>query len=367
MYINKMGEIISQKRKESGLTQAELAEYIGVSKPAVSKWESGHSMPDIALLPELASFFDITIDELMGYQPQMTEKNIDLLYADLTDKLLNCSADEVFSECRTYIKKYYFCWQLILRMSEFMYNHYTFSCKPDSVLSEILEYTERISNQCDNGNITKRAGYIKTCCLIKLGDLESAEVSAEKLIEPVTNTPVLLSFIYNVQGKAVENEQIILSYIEQNLQLIFTAIPNACIFSDKDHEEYLLKKFSSLLMLFKAEKYYPEHLLRFYFTAAIVYCNIGKTENALKYLWDFIQLLDSIRDNSLRREKNCFQKAHHQTIQTYLGEENFDMKTVFSIIIKYLSENNSFRPLKNESEFNEILLKLQEMADKYFE
>ena len=61
-----IGTFIASKRKEKGLTQEELASYLGVSKPAVSKWESGQSYPDILMLPVLASFFNTSVDELLG-------------------------------------------------------------------------------------------------------------------------------------------------------------------------------------------------------------------------------------------------------------------------------------------------------------
>ena len=67
---------ITRKRKEKGITQEELACYIGVSKASVSKWETGQSYPDIVFLPQLASYFNISLDELMGYQPQMTDEEI---------------------------------------------------------------------------------------------------------------------------------------------------------------------------------------------------------------------------------------------------------------------------------------------------
>lgn len=189
MYLNKMGEIIAQKRKESGMTQAELAEYIGVSKPAVSKWESGYSLPDISLLPVLASFFDISIDELMEYQPQMNERNIDAIHKKLIKNLSELSADTVFSECRSYISKYYFCWKLILKMSQFMYDHYMMSATPQEVLKEIIEYTKRIYHQCDDNKIIMAAKYLNACCLINLNDLDEAQKILENLIEPVTNAP----------------------------------------------------------------------------------------------------------------------------------------------------------------------------------
>ena len=64
---------IWQKRREKKITQEELASHIGVTKASISKWESGQSYPDITLLPVLASYFDISIDELVDYQPQMSQ------------------------------------------------------------------------------------------------------------------------------------------------------------------------------------------------------------------------------------------------------------------------------------------------------
>ncbi len=52
-----IAKTIIEKRKKKGVTQDQLAEYIGVSKSSVSKWETGQSYPDITFLPMLASFF----------------------------------------------------------------------------------------------------------------------------------------------------------------------------------------------------------------------------------------------------------------------------------------------------------------------
>lgn len=61
-----LGLKISYYRKLYGLTQEELAEKVGVSTQAVSKWEQQISCPDIMLLPALANIFRVTIDELFG-------------------------------------------------------------------------------------------------------------------------------------------------------------------------------------------------------------------------------------------------------------------------------------------------------------
>ena len=71
-----IGTVLGERRREKGVTQEEVAAFVGVSKASVSKWENGQSYPDITVLPVLASFFHITIDELLGYRPQLTEKEI---------------------------------------------------------------------------------------------------------------------------------------------------------------------------------------------------------------------------------------------------------------------------------------------------
>lgn len=61
-----IGENIARLRRARGWTQAELGEKLGVSNQAVSKWESGMTMPDVMLLPNLADIFGIYIDELFS-------------------------------------------------------------------------------------------------------------------------------------------------------------------------------------------------------------------------------------------------------------------------------------------------------------
>ena len=63
-----LGRRIAAHRKRLGLTQDSLAEQLGVTAQAVSKWENDQSCPDIAMLPKLAEIFDVTIDALLGME-----------------------------------------------------------------------------------------------------------------------------------------------------------------------------------------------------------------------------------------------------------------------------------------------------------
>jgi transcriptional regulator with XRE-family HTH domain len=66
MNQEKIGKFISEKRKEKNLTQAQLAEKIGVSVNAVSKWERGLNLPDASIMLELCDTLDISVNDLLN-------------------------------------------------------------------------------------------------------------------------------------------------------------------------------------------------------------------------------------------------------------------------------------------------------------
>ena len=70
-----LGMMISTLRKEKGMTQLELAEKMGVTDKAVSKWERDLSFPDINSIPKLAEIFEVSVDELMQVKTE-TKENI---------------------------------------------------------------------------------------------------------------------------------------------------------------------------------------------------------------------------------------------------------------------------------------------------
>ena len=65
MKKDSMGKVIAAKRRELGMTQLDLAEKMGVTDKAVSKWERGLSCPDVSSLPRLAEILGMSVDELM--------------------------------------------------------------------------------------------------------------------------------------------------------------------------------------------------------------------------------------------------------------------------------------------------------------
>lgn len=80
---SKIGKFIAEKRKEQGMTQAQLAEKLGITDRAVSKWETGKSLPDASIMLELCDLLKITVNDLlsgevvsMNNYNEISEKNL---------------------------------------------------------------------------------------------------------------------------------------------------------------------------------------------------------------------------------------------------------------------------------------------------
>lgn len=71
--MNEFGQRITALRKERSMTQDQLAQELGITAQAISKWENGQSYPDILLLPKLAAVYGVRVDELLGCAPEADE------------------------------------------------------------------------------------------------------------------------------------------------------------------------------------------------------------------------------------------------------------------------------------------------------
>lgn len=71
-----MGEKIRQLRKKKGISQEVLAQILGVSFQAVSKWETAVTMPDVAMIPVIANLFEVSTDELFDYNLMEQERKV---------------------------------------------------------------------------------------------------------------------------------------------------------------------------------------------------------------------------------------------------------------------------------------------------
>lgn len=75
-----LANTLASLRTAHRLTQEEVANRLGITKAAVSKWECGQSMPDISMLPLIAELYGVSIDELFGRHDDVTQDEADAIY-----------------------------------------------------------------------------------------------------------------------------------------------------------------------------------------------------------------------------------------------------------------------------------------------
>ena len=101
---NKLAENIRRYRKDLGFTQDELAERLGVTLGAVSKWERGSSEPDLGFIMELADLFHVSVDALIGFNMHGMDADSE---ADRLDTLFQAHpCPEILTECEAALRKF---------------------------------------------------------------------------------------------------------------------------------------------------------------------------------------------------------------------------------------------------------------------
>lgn len=111
---------LARERRRRGLTQEQVAEHLGVTKAAVSKWERGASLPDMGQMPRIASLFAITLDELFGYEPQMGTEDVAAVYASLLAQFAEDS-EAAFDRCHELAVRYWSCPELLHYLAMALY------------------------------------------------------------------------------------------------------------------------------------------------------------------------------------------------------------------------------------------------------
>ena len=108
-----IGDIIRKHRKNKGLTQEEMAVRLGVTAPAVNKWERGNALPDVALLAPIARLLGITTDELLSFKDELTDEEINQYLLKVQMDLESDDFHAVFLSVKEKIEEYPNCEKLI--------------------------------------------------------------------------------------------------------------------------------------------------------------------------------------------------------------------------------------------------------------
>lgn len=171
-----IGQTIKRLRRQKDMTQEQLAQLLCVSSAAVSKWEAGNTYPDITMLFPLAQIFSVSIDELMGYDKESTQAEIDTILQEARTARRNGlleKAQELLTVAR---KKYPHDYRI---MNTYMWDIAGGSADNDPVVllahkEEFLQICNCILDGCDNESIRLEAMYMKAKLLHAAGNTEEA-------------------------------------------------------------------------------------------------------------------------------------------------------------------------------------------------
>ena len=95
-----IGDVIRKYRKQAGITQEEMARRLGVTTPAVNKWENNNTQPDITLLAPIARLLGITTDTLLSYRESLSPEEIAAFVKKLDQDLETREYGEVFADVK---------------------------------------------------------------------------------------------------------------------------------------------------------------------------------------------------------------------------------------------------------------------------
>ncbi len=118
-----IGTIIRKNRLKKNLTQEEVANRLGVTAPAVNKWEKGNSMPDITLLSPIARLLDITLETLLSHTDSLSDEKANRIILTMHEKLKTEPFETVFTWAKDQLQTYPNSDFLILNIASLLHSH----------------------------------------------------------------------------------------------------------------------------------------------------------------------------------------------------------------------------------------------------
>lgn len=198
----KIDQILRLKMAEYDLKQKDIAEKLGVTTAAVSKWANGLSYPDITLLPALARLLKIDVNTLLSFHEELSQQEVADFVNHLGQTGQNAGTEQAFQEAKTMIQQYPTCHLLLLNAAavldglSFMYET---TANPDH-LAEIEDWYVRAA-QSDKPDIVNQATAQLIGRYLRRKDYEQAQALLDSLpADPMFDRQQIQATLYAQQG-----------------------------------------------------------------------------------------------------------------------------------------------------------------------
>lgn len=203
-----MNTVIQARRKALGLTQEQIADYLGVSTPAVNKWERGATCPDISLLAPLARLLRIDLNELLCFHENLSEQELAQFSLALTKAIQQQGLDAAFALAEEKLREYPTCDQLLYCATTILEGAVVTSALPQEEKAPYCETQlrryEQLAHSAD-GPIRSSALYMLASKYLQQGDYAKAQEMSDAMPErSALDKQRLQASILAAQGKTDE-------------------------------------------------------------------------------------------------------------------------------------------------------------------
>lgn len=364
MYSIHFSDNIAKLRRDKKITQEQLAQFVGVTKASVSKWETGQSMPDVLMLPQLATFFDVTIDELLGYEPQLSAEQSIKIYRELCTAFVEEPFWQVMEKSRKLAHQYYSCYPFLYRICLLWMNHFMLAKEEErqrEILLEAQEICSRIINNCKDIALCNDVVHVNASITLLLGDARAVIDVLEELQNPIRisnqSSAVLIKAyeMVNEMEKADRYTQI--SMYNQLITLVGCATEYINIHSDDLTVcEETVKRIEKVAEVFALEQLHFNSTSLFYYQTAIVFSTHGKKEEALQFLQKFVTCVEAAfaKEELFLHGDSYFTKLEGWFEQSEFGGEAPREKRIILDSALQAMEHPAFVCLREEEAYKQM-------------
>lgn len=363
----KIHEIIRKQRKERGLTQEELARYLGVSAPAVNKWEKGQSYPDITLLPVLASYFNMSVDDLLGYEPQMLRSDIEKLYHRLAKRFSSEPFETVKEECDEYVKKYHSCFQLLLQMAVLYVNHWSMAPEPKEILEEAIGLLDSVIENSGEVQLAKEATITKGGCLLILERPQEVLDMLGSEVHAFMQDAEMQAQAYHMKGDREKAREALQVSMYQHL-LMFVGDSSILASGDLETPEKadeVIRRTLKIMEVYHIEKLHFNVMAQAYLSFAQHYCAVNRPEDALNILERYANAVVSQEHGLELHGDAFFDTLDNWLSKLTLGKEPPRSEAVVrQSVLESVIMNPAYECLKGNARYNHIIKRLEDYCGK---
>lgn len=361
-----LSENLSNLRRSHNVTQEELANFVGVTKASVSKWETGVSTPDLSLLPLLASYFNVTVGELIGYEPQLSKEQIRKIYHDFTVEFAEKPWAEVMEKSRKLVKKYYSCYPFLAQICVLWLNH-CLELAPEEkllVMEEIGELCMRILENCRDAGLCSDVRNLRALIDLQRGRPADVIEALEEVLSPLHNSfqnEAVLTQAYQMNGQPEKAESYTQIMLFWHMMALVGEMAQYMMFhaAEPEKTEEAIARADAIAEAFRMKKLHPNALAEFEYQAALLYCMQAQPEKALDRLEQFTECCQELFSGELILHGDAFFDRIDCWIEELdLGTQSVRDRRKVAESLPTLLANPMFAPFEGNARFEKMKKKL---------